>query len=385
MTKQRRGSGEGALFQDKDGVWHARIQIGTYPSGARKYKEFKGQKKSEVSAKKREYEQRMKDGGGNNDGPLFKDFIKEWAVSVKRTELKPTSYERLLRSIDQQIVPCIGKHRLGKLTQKTIQDELINHLLETPNPKTKKPCSYSVINKAYVYTKACLQYAVDTGQLIKNPCMNVVRPNKALLPAKEIRFFNDDEMHRLFQAADEANQTFAWAYKFIAYTGLRRGEMLALRKDCVDLEKKTICIRRTIIATKQNKDGATNIMYSCQEATKNGRARYVQLSDSAIKCIKGAYENCLNESDYLVTGSGEILSEATFRKVYLSICKKAGIENPQGIHTLRHTFASKLIRNHVDIKTVSELVGHANVSFTYKTYVHLIDAQKIAAVDGIDF
>jgi len=69
---------------------------------------------------------------------------------------------------------------------------------------------------------------------------------------------------------------------------------------------------------------------------------------------------------------------------YRRICQRAGIENPLGIHTLRHTFASMLIRKEVDIKAVSEILGHTSVSFTYNTYVHLIEEQKSAAVAKLD-
>ena len=69
---------------------------------------------------------------------------------------------------------------------------------------------------------------------------------------------------------------------------------------------------------------------------------------------------------------------------YLHICARAGIENPQGLHTLRHTFASMLFRKRVDAKTVSELLGHSNVAFTLNTYIHLIEDQKSDAVNLID-
>ena len=69
---------------------------------------------------------------------------------------------------------------------------------------------------------------------------------------------------------------------------------------------------------------------------------------------------------------------------YISICKRAGIENHQGLHTLRHTFASMLFRKGVDAKTVSELLGHSSVAFTMNIYVHLIEEQKSNAVNLID-
>jgi len=68
--------------------------------------------------------------------------------------------------------------------------------------------------------------------------------------------------------------------------------------------------------------------------------------------------------------------------VYKTVCTRAGLANVHGPHDLRHTFASKLIREHVEIKVVSEVLGHSDTGFTYRTYVHLIDEQKSSPLAG---
>lgn len=72
------------------------------------------------------------------------------------------------------------------------------------------------------------------------------------------------------------------------------------------------------------------------------------------------------------------------RNSYLGICKKANIDNPQGLHTLRHTFASLMIRKGIDIKIISEMLGHSSVSFTYNTYVHLIEEEKAKVISQLE-
>ena len=90
-----------------------------------------------------------------------------------------------------------------------------------------------------------------------------------------------------------------------------------------------------------------------------------------------------NSNDFVVITNGQRDISAV-RKSYLGICKHANIDNPQGLHTLRHTFASLMIRKGVDIKIISEMLGHASVSFTYNTYVHLIEEEKAKAIQQID-
>ena len=74
----------------------------------------------------------------------------------------------------------------------------------------------------------------------------------------------------------------------------------------------------------------------------------------------------------------------TISDAYTNIAKTAGIEHPLGIHTLRHTFASLLIKKGVDIKIVSDILGHKDVAFTYNTYVHILEEQKVQAMSLLD-
>ena len=74
----------------------------------------------------------------------------------------------------------------------------------------------------------------------------------------------------------------------------------------------------------------------------------------------------------------------TLSDSYTNIAKTAGIENPLGVHTLRHTFASLLIKKGVDIKIVSDILGHKDVSFTYNIYVHILEEQKTQAMSLLD-
>ncbi len=93
--------------------------------------------------------------------------------------------------------------------------------------------------------------------------------------------------------------------------------------------------------------------------------------------------NDYNPDDYVYTTNG-CRDLTSIEDTYKRICKKAEISNPQGVHTLRHTCASLLIRKGIDIKIISEMLGHASVSFTYNTYVHLLDEEKARIIGELD-
>lgn len=109
--------------------------------------------------------------------------------------------------------------------------------------------------------------------------------------------------------------------------------------------------------------------------------RIVPLNQRALELFRDRLKQCPRGSNaYLVTLTDKGFNLPTLNKHYKKICASAGLESVKGAHDLRHTFASKLIRAGTDIKVVSELLGHTSVSFTYNTYVHLLEDQKEQAV-----
>lgn len=376
MAKRRRGNGEGAFFRTGDKIWHYRLLIGTYPNGKNRYKEFQGQQKKDVAARveayKQKYGNRLPDDNANS---AFADYILNWAKTVKSNEVKETSYNRLMSTIQVHICPTIGMIRLKELTSTQIQNCLINSMRDKICPQTGKKYSLSSIKKAFVYTKACLEYAAQAGVIEKNPCGGVTLPAKAQRPPKSCRFFNDNEAERFVRACRDSTCSTSWAIEAALYTGVREGELCALRPADIDLIRKKIYIHATIIKHKKDeKNSGCEFQY--QPETKNGKSRVVPLNRRATELFSARIKQCSSDQVYLMTLSSKVFNMPTLHKQYKKICAGAGLESIKGLHDLRHTFASKLIRQGTDIKIVSELLGHSSVAFTYNTYVHLLDDQK---------
>lgn len=283
MAKRRRGNGEGAFFRTGDKIWHYRLLIGTYPNGKNRYKEFQGQQKKDVAARveayKQKYGNRLPDDNANS---AFADYILNWAKTVKSNEVKETSYNRLMSTIQVHICPTIGMIRLKELTSTQIQNCLINSMRDKICPQTGKKYSLSSIKKAFVYTKACLEYAAQAGVIEKNPCGGVTLPAKAQRPPKSCRFFNDNEAERFVRACRDSTCSTSWAIEAALYTGVREGELCALRPADIDLIRKKIYIHATIIKHKKDeKNSGCEFQY--QPETKNGKSRVVPLNRRATE------------------------------------------------------------------------------------------------------
>lgn len=360
-------------------IFIGQIAIGKYESGRIKYKRFKGKKKADVVKRMEEFQIILQQKSPEVVGNYLDQCLLQWAKNVKKIEVKPTSYNSIIYIIKKNINPAIGHYTIEALTPSLIQTELINRLFEEGK-------SLSTIKKVYIYLKAGLKYYLPKG--MPNPCDDVSLPSKDKFKRKTIRFFNDNEIALFKEAAPKYK--YGKALIFAMYTGLRAGELIGLKWKNVDWYKKRIFVASNVVTIyKYNEDaddeeqpGKYTIL---EQDSAKSRDRYVDLSKTAISILtelKAQYYD--GEDSFVISPENKPLAVHNLFNNYLHICARAGIENPQGLHTLRHTFASMLFRKKVDAKTVSELLGHSNVAFTLNTYIHLIEDQKSDAVNLID-
>lgn len=360
-------------------IFIGQIAIGKYENGRIKYKRFKGKKKADVVKRMENYQLILQQGTPEVTENYLDQCLLQWAKSVKKIEVKPSSYNSIICILTQTINPAIGHYTLEALTPSLIQTELINKMYE--NGK-----SLSTIKKAYIYLKAGLRYYLPKGA--PNPCDDVVLPSKDKFERKTIRFFDDNEI-TLFKAAAK-NYKYGRALILGMYTGLRGGELCGLKWKNIDWDKKRMFIGSNVVTMYQyNEDAADEGQHGkyivLEQDSAKSRDRYVDLNKTAISVLTELKaKQYKGEDSFVISPENQPVAIHNLLSNYLAVCKKAGIENPQGLHTLRHTFASMLFRKGVDAKTVSELLGHASVAFTLNTYVHLIEDQKSRAVNLID-
>lgn len=378
-------NGSHSIYKTKDGRWVAQIVIGKSENGKLKYKRFTSDKQYVVIEKMREFEQGFTQIKNANKSYLS-DFLTGYIFNVKKNVLKPSSFDREVRT-GNLINKYIGNYTFEQLSTPFIQTELINKLKDDNY-------SYSTIHKVYVLLNECLQYAVDTDKLEKNPCRLVKQPPKKMFEKKEIRWLSEDEIKLFKEQAMDKYKTgrdryiYGLPISLIIYTGLRCGELAALKWSDIDFENKKIYVRKNIVTVYdyESADKKTRKV-NLQTSTKTSEGRKIPLIKSAediLNGIKSKYQE-INPDGFIINNSDKMISVDTISDAYTNIAKAAGIENPLGIHTLRHTFASLLIKKGVDIKIVSDILGHKDVSFTYNIYVHILEEQKVSAMELLNY
>lgn len=281
----RKSNGEGSIFQRSVGRWCAKIQIGTLKNGKPKIKFFYGMKYKTVKDKLSAYKTLLKNNPYEKLNDTVDEFITNWLTTVKFNDLKPSSYDRLEATINDNIIPTIGYHKLSELTAQQIQEELINMM-------RNKSYSYSTIKKAYNAINACCKYAISIRRMDYNPVSAVSLPSIHQFERKPIRWFNNDEIKRFKEQCISKYKNNKYRYPLgygmilIMNTGLRLGEALAIKWENVDFEKKQLSVESNVVMAVDRKSGKKKRVQINQDFLKTKSSkRIIPLNNTAIDAL----------------------------------------------------------------------------------------------------
>lgn len=385
--KQRRDYGSGSISQRKDGTWTARMVIGVNEKGKPRIKALYGKTEREVKKKLKEFQKEFY----KNDQTVVQkntveSYMLNWLHTNKKNTLKPKSYDRLEQTITYQVIPQIGHIQLAAIQANDVQN-MINNLAEAG-------MSYSTIKKAYDAVNECFRTGIIQKTVLFNPALGVTIPAKSSFGKKEIRCYDESETKKLCEAAVSIYSNNKRIYRLgdaivlDVNTGLRLAELLALKWSDVDLDNRTIHISATRVVVKdRSADASKKYVVIEQYSTKSQTStRDVHLNDDAYEALMRLKEITGAFNYVLTTKDGKPVAPRYLDRMFRKIAVAAGFEEDKiyGLHSLRHTFASRLFANGEDVKTVSELLGHSDITITYNTYIHLINQQKRNAVKKLN-
>lgn len=308
-------------------------------------------------------------------------------TTVKRVELKPKSYDRLEQTLEFSVFPHIGWINVYEIQSSDIQ-QMMTKLFD-------QNLACSTINKAYDAVNACFRWGMEQNppKVRFNPTVGVKKIKKSKRPPKSIVYYTKEEAAALSDAALKAYPNGTRYYRLGAAiiltlnTGLRLGELVALEWDRdIDWNRKTLTVNKTVVRIRDRtitgqKAHTTQLQASTK--TESGQGRTIPLNEDAIFALKDLYAATGKFPYVLATRSGTRTSERDVDRLLRRIARMAGLpeEKIYGPHALRHTFATLLFYNGVDIKVISKLLGHSDVSVTYNTYIHVIKEIEINALD----
>lgn len=364
------------IKQRKDGYFEQKVTIS--PNNR---KSVYGATKAEVRRKARELiAEAMRYDISNVKKMTVSTYMTHWLEDIKKPDLKPSSYDRVEQSLKYQIFPAIGHIQINALTSNDVQKMITAIISEK---------SYSTAKKAYNNLNACIELGVQRGEILKNPVKGVKLPSSKTKERKEITAYSPEEIAAIVEEAKRTYKNGAPVYRYgyliilILNTGMREGEPLYLKWKDVDLEKRHIYIHGNVVEVKNRaEDAESSYGLLEQDTPKTDKStRYIPLNDNAVDALVNLRKIIKDKDRVIATKNHTITSPRKVYKTMECILKKCGITDKENlVHALRHTFATTLIRNGVDIKAVSEILGHEDVSTTLNTYHHVIEQQKHSAV-----
>lgn len=385
-TKQRRDYGSGSISQRADGTWTARMVIGVNEKGKPRIKALYGKTEREVKKKLKDFQKEFyKNDQTVVQRSTVESYMRTWLYENKQNELKPKSFDRLEQTVLYQVIPNVGHIQLAAFQSNDVQVML--------NTLKKEGFSYSTVKKAYDAVNECFRTGVIQRTVVFNPALGVSVPSKKSFGKTEIRYYNDEEVDKLCAAAKSVYSNGKRVYRLgdaiivDLNTGLRLAELLALKWTEVDFKRRKVIVNSTRVIVKDRSDDAEHkyIVVEQDSAKSATSMREIDMDDACFEALSRLKE-ITGEFDYVLsTKDGNPMLPRYLDRMLRKIAVAAELpeEKIYGLHSLRHTFASRLFAAGEDVKTVSELLGHSDITITYNTYIHLINEQKRKAVHGV--
>ncbi len=372
---------EGSVRQRQNGTYELRISTGKMVNGKPQYKSIYGKTKKELKEKARDYNENQTKFIENVQGTTFQEYALFWMKTYKLPNLKPVSYDRMEQTY-KTACNYLGNVQMGNITSEDVQ-AMINDLA--------KEKAYSTVKKHFELVNSVFKYSVNSRKLGFNPCAAVELPSERNMKVqtKQAEIFTQDETDAMYafnmKLKTSRNQFFKHmpAILLMLNTGWRIGELLALEWKDIDFRERQAVISKTLTKAKVRDENGEILSrhketYADKTKTKSGE-RITPLNDMAIELlnqIKEYNKRMKIKSDYVVcTSDGGYVSERNLLRTFNSVMGVIGAEKNYTIHSLRHTYASRLLMNGVEISVVSKLLGHADINTTYSKYIHVLDSQ----------
>lgn len=346
--------------------------VGHKADGTPIRKPFYGNGKKDANNKAIEYMNKLKNGLTLDfETVVIDELIYKWLFQVKRNEVKPSSFQSYEGTYRNYI-------KDSDIAQIKVYNAKSIQIQEYYN-KLGKSKTYSQIKKLNKLLKQFFFYAEREGFILKNPCNNITIPGKSVKKSvkPEIEYFNEEEIEQLKKAFK--NHKFKNLILMALGTGLRQGELLALRWENVHLDDKYLEVKETVKTVYVFDDKGNKELKTIYNTPKTSNSiRKVDLPDNLIDMLS----KMKKDSEFVFNENGEPISAKTLWGNWKKVLSENNI-NYKKFHALRHTYATMLLSRGVDLKTVQDLMGHSDIAIT-QIYLHVLPKTKVAAVNRIN-
>ncbi len=369
----KRGNGEGSVTKRNDGRWMARYTV--YTAKGPKRRSVYGKTRKDAADKLAKALSDSAEGiVYEDDNMTMEEYLDRWLKGSVRGFVRKSTYDRDAYLVANHIKPTLGRIKLKKLSPAHVQGFYRDRLDTGLSPST--------VHKIHAILHKALAQAVKWHMVPRNVTEATDPPKPA---PKEMRPLSTEEVHKLLDTA--RGDRLEALYVLAVTTGMRQGELLALRWQDVDLESAALSVRRTL-----TRDGGR---FTIGEPKTKKSRRSIRLTTQAAQTLREHLSRQLRDIEMLgdryedkglvfTTDTGSpIIPSNLRRRSFAPLLKKANLPSIR-FHDLRHTCATLLLMKGVHPKFVQELLGHATIAITLDTYSHVMPGMGDATARAME-
>ena len=295
----------------------------------------------------------------------YKVWFEEWLTHYVKPSSKQRTFEQYSRAAQIHILPYLGNIELADLTPFVLQ-KFITGLTENGNKRTGKGLSPNFVKKILSIVQNSLKTAHLVGYLPEYSANKIKRPKPK---EKQVECFSAWEQKKIEEAALSAKKDKYRGIILCLYTGLRIGELLALTWNDIDFEKSILSVTKTCHDGNEN---GKHIRIIDTPKTENSR-RQIPLSKTLVKMLKEIKKK--SKCEFVIADGEKPVFIRSYQRMFELFLKKLKLPH-KGFHSLRHTFATRALECGMDVKSLSEILGHKNAMITLNRYAHSLWEHK---------
>lgn len=366
----KRGNGEGSIRQRADDSWEARVTIAGIS------RSFYGRTRQDAN-KKLIAALRDRDRGlpiVRDERQTLAQYLPAWLETMKPPVIEPRTWERYEQFVRVHFVPALGKTQLAKLSAQAVQQLYTGKLAEGS--------AASTVRQMHVVLHEALDMALRHGLVARNVTDHVDKPK---VSRQEMRVWEPSQVRTFLEVVQ--GERLAALYRLALATGLRQGELLGLCWRNVDLDDGILQVQTNLQKIKDQGHQLRN------PKTHRSR-RKIRLTSSDVAALRAHRVHQLEERVALGPSwqeqdlvfpdeAGRPLSNYRLYRQFLSLVKRADVPLIR-FHDLRHTAATLLLLQGINVKVVSEMLGHSSIAITLDLYGHVLPDMQQQAADAME-
>ena len=302
----------------------------------------------------------------------YKIWFEEWITHYIKPANKQRTFERYAQTAYAHILPALGECELNELDPLTLQ-KFVSELVINGNKRTGQGLSPNFVKTIVSILQNSLRTAYYAG-LVSAYSADKIKCPKVI--EKQVECFTLEEQKRIEAEVLSSKKKKYMGIILCLYTGLRIGELLALTWNDIDLAKGILSVNKTCHDASIN---GNHVRVIDTPKTENSR-RQIPLSKSMIRTIKELKK--YSQSEYIIADGKDPVFVRSYQRTFELLLHKLDIPH-KGFHSRRHTFATRALECGMDVKSLSEILGHKNATITLNRYAHSLWEHKAEMMDKV--